>query len=199
MLDLEAFINETNLDPITQAAIAHAQFETIHPYGDGNGRVGRVLVAWMLSKRLNVRVSPPISVQLSRDRGGYLSGLVLFQQGQSDPWVRWFAETVARSAESTIDMTVKVQALLSNWEDRLSHLRSDAVALRILAMFPERFVVTTHDVAEETGVSDRAARSALAELRACGVASQLQAPAVGSGRPHKLWIAPELVDLLSVW
>jgi Fic family protein len=192
MIDLELYINSQDVDPITQAAVAHAQFETIHPYGDGNGRVGRVLVAWMLAQRLELNSAPPLSTHLSRDRGGYLSGLVLFQQDQSDSWVRWFADTVARSATSSIAITNQVQELLAKWESLLGGMRSDAVARRILTLFPERFVVTAHDVVDATGVSDRSARSALEELHRRGITEQLVAHTESLGRPAKLWVAPEL-------
>jgi Fic family protein len=188
MNDLVMFINDRTFDPISQAAIAHAQFETIHPYGDGNGRVGRVLIAWMLTKRLELRVAPPVSVHLSRDRGGYLSGLVMFQQGQIDPWIRWFADTVARAATSASEIALG--------ESQLSHLRSDAVARRILPLFPERYVVTSADVVTAKGVSGRAARAALAELKRIGICEELFISPARVGRPEKLWVSPELAALL---
>ena len=77
MDDLVTFTNSAEPDVVTQAAVSHAQFETIHPYGDGNGRIGRLLVLWTLARRLDVSVPPPTSVLIARDPGGYLSGLVL--------------------------------------------------------------------------------------------------------------------------
>ena len=196
MNDLAMFINDTSIDPITQAAIAHAQFETIHPYGDGNGRVGRVLISWMLARRLDLRVAPPVSVHVSRDRGGYLSGFVIFQKGLVDPWVRWFADTVARAATSLNEVSLSVLSLLTHWESQLAHLRSDSVARKILTLFPEHYVVTSDDVVKSTGVSDRAARSALAELGRIGICEELLINRNGVGRPQKLWIAPELAATL---
>ncbi len=57
--DLFAFVARDDLDPVTQAAVAHAQFETIHPFADGNGRLGRVLIGWILTRRLQVTIPPP--------------------------------------------------------------------------------------------------------------------------------------------
>ncbi|MGH9039889.1 MAG: Fic family protein, partial [Acidimicrobiia bacterium] len=77
MDDLITFANLDVLDPITHAAVVHAQFEVVHPFADGNGRVGRVLIARLLRDRLGVSVPPAVSAQFARDVGGYLSGLVL--------------------------------------------------------------------------------------------------------------------------
>lgn len=86
MDDLLVFIAREDLDAVTQAAVAHAQFETIHPFADGNGRIGRVMIGWMLCHRLGLRYPPPISLQMARDVGGYQAGLTLFRQDQVDFW-----------------------------------------------------------------------------------------------------------------
>ena len=70
MEDLIAFANDDTLDPVTQAAVLHAQFESIHPYGDGNGRIGRVLIGWVLARRLGISVPPPVSVVIVAIPGG---------------------------------------------------------------------------------------------------------------------------------
>ena len=91
-------------DPVAHAAVVHAQFETIHPYGDGNGRLGRLLVLWVLARRLAVAVPPPVSVLIARDPGGYLSGLHWFRVGELTPWVEWFAGVVAQAALSSLGL-----------------------------------------------------------------------------------------------
>lgn len=95
--DLERFVLRDDLDPIAQAAIAHAQFELIQPFGDGNGRVGRVLVAWVLTTRLSLVTAPPVSVAIAMDVGGYMAGLAWYRRGDLDRWVQWFADAVRRS------------------------------------------------------------------------------------------------------
>jgi len=87
LADLVSFVNRTDVDPIAHAAIAHAQFEVIHPFGDGNGRVGRVLISWLLTRRLQLVTPPPVSARLAADRDGYLAGLALFRLGHHQPWV----------------------------------------------------------------------------------------------------------------
>ena len=79
--DLCKFCNQEDLSPLVQAAIAHAQFETIHPFEDGNGRAGRALVQGLLRRRgLAPGFVPPISVALARDKGRYIRGLTFFRE-----------------------------------------------------------------------------------------------------------------------
>ena len=75
------------------------QFEAIHPYADGNGRLGRILVTRALRRAdLTRRTTVPVSAAIARDPGGYLSGLVQFEQGRAGPWIRWFAEVAEKAA-----------------------------------------------------------------------------------------------------
>jgi hypothetical protein len=112
------------------------------------------LLAWILVRRLDLNSSPLLIKQLSRDRGEHLSGLMLLQQVQIDSWVRCFADTVARSATSTVEITNKSSRVAHEMGVAPIGMRSDAVARRILTLFPERSVVIAHDVVVATGVGD---------------------------------------------
>jgi len=107
--DLIAYVSRVDVDPVAQAAISHAQFEIIHPFGDGNGRIGRVLVAGVLTRRLALLVPPPVSVAIAADVAGYSSGLVLFRLGDHRRWITWFADAVASGGRAQ-------RALISNVE-----------------------------------------------------------------------------------
>ena len=90
--DLVAYVNRDDVDPVSQAAIAHAQFEVIHPFADGNGRVGRVLVAWILVRRLALVTPPPVSACIAADVGGYAVGARAVPHGRPrrvGSLVRW--------------------------------------------------------------------------------------------------------------
>ncbi len=114
--DLVAFVAREDIDPVAQAAIAHAQFEIIHPFADGNGRVGRVLIAWILARRLALLSPPPVSVAIATDVGGYSSGLTLFRLGDLDAWVQWFAEAIRRAARAQRELVTALEELESPLE-----------------------------------------------------------------------------------
>lgn len=196
MGDLVAYVNRQDVDPITQAAVAHAQFETIHPYADGNGRIGRVLVGWLLARRLGVEVPSPVSVFMARDRGGYLAGLTLYRAGRIDQWVAWFAEVVARSSLAMIELVDQVTRLLERLALRLTDTRADAASHRLLRLLPGLPLLSSALVAERLGISERAARSALQLLAEVGILVPTDLARHGRGRPAQWWMATEVVELI---
>ncbi|HEX2039685.1 MAG TPA: Fic family protein [Acidimicrobiales bacterium] len=199
MDDLVALANRDDLDPVTQAAVVHGQFETIHPYGDGNGRIGRVLVLWVLARRTGVEVPPPVSVHIARDPGGYLSGLHWFRIGEVERWVRWFAGVVEGAGHAAVEWAEEVTAVLADWRARVADLRRDATARKVLELLPAHPVISARVVAEEWGVSERAARTALDQLVERAVLQPHGALRRGPGRPAQCWAAPALLDLVGNW
>jgi Fic family protein len=199
MEDLVLFANDDNLDPVTQAAVLHAQFETIHPFGDGNGRIGRVLIGWLLARRLGVALPPPVSVLIARDPGGYLAGLTLFRLGQLDPWVEWFATALDRSSEAAGALIARSEKLLDDWRVRLAGVRADAAARGVVAILAEYPVVSAAVVAAELGISRRASQTALATLAERGILTRYYPDVTGRGRPTQYWVAHELIALVAGW
>lgn len=199
MKDLVTFANRTDLDPVTQAAALHAQFETIHPYGDGNGRLGRVLISWLLARKLHVALPPPVSVLIARDPGGYLSGLFQYREGSLEAYIGWFADVVTRAGDASVVLGERVRSLLELWERRVEPLRSDAAARRLMQLLPEHPVINAAIAAQRLGISERAARNALESLASHRIVSPAEISTAATGRPRAWWIAPELVDLVGAW
>jgi Fic family protein len=196
--DLLGWVNREDLDPVAQAAIAHAQFEIIHPLADGNGRIGRVLVAWLLVRRLALLVPPPLSVVIAQDVGGYAAGLVLFRLGDHRAWVRWFADAVIRGGRAQRELVARVGVLQLDWTGRLatSGQRRDAVAHQVLTLLPRHLVLTSSVVADELGVSPRAALQALRDLAQIDVLAEVGTmPSSTRGKPARLFTARELLGL----
>lgn len=200
MADLIRYINTTEPDPITQAAVAHAQFETIHPYGDGNGRIGRVLVGWILRRRRAVdRYPPPVSVPMLRDAGGYLSGLYEFRDGDPIRWIDWFAARTAAAAVAAGDLYQQLDELARRWKTGLDDVRADSVAHRIVDLLPLYPVISTAQVAGSCEVSRRAALTGLELLERRGILVEFEAPSAGRGRPARWWIATDLATAVQRW
>lgn len=202
LADLIDFCTLTTGDPVAQAAIAHAQFEVIHPFADGNGRIGRILIAWILTRRLSLITPPPVSTAIAGDIGGYSSGLTLFRMGQLDPWVQWFARGLSRSGAAQSAMVVEVEALQRRWREQLAAprpgraLRSDSTAWRVLDLLPGQLLLTSRTVADELGTTPQSAVSALEHLAECGVLVEHASPSSGvRGRPRRLFVCPELLAL----
>lgn len=201
--DLVAYVNGADADPVGVAAIAHAQFELIHPFADGNGRVGRVLIAWVLARRLSLVTPPPVSTRIAADVGGYGSGLVLFRLGDHERWVRWFADAVSGAGRAQQELVAAAQELRRAWDDRLRspregtrRLRSNAAAWRALDLVPRHLVLTGPLVARELGVPLKSANAALHDLVDAGVlVDHGSLPAAGRGRPRRLYTSPELLSL----
>jgi Fic family protein len=202
LADLVSFANRTDVDPIAQAAIAHAQFEVIHPFGDGNGRVGRVLISWLLTRRLQLLTPPPVSARLAADRDGYLAGLALFRLGHLEPWVVWFADAAAGAGRAQRALVEHVDELTESWRTRLAAPargkppHRDALAWEILDLLPRHLVLSAALVAERTSRQVRAARDALQTLVAAGVlVEHVPGPPRPEGRPARLYVSPELLGL----
>lgn len=201
--DLVAYVNRDDVDPVSQAAIAHAQFEIIHPFADGNGRVGRVLIAWLLVRRLSLVTPPPVSTRIAADVSGYGSGLVLFRMGDHNTWVRWFADAVSGAGRAQQELVASVERLQREWRDRLAvpregakRLRSNAAAWRVLDLLPRLLVLTGPRVATELAIPLKSANAALRDLVDAGVLVEHgTVQAKGRGRPSRLYTSAELLGL----
>lgn len=195
--DLVVFANRVDIEPVLQAAIVHAQFELIHPFADGNGRIGRLLVDWVLSRRLGLVAPPGISSVIVGDIGGYLSGLTLFRIGDLDAWVSWFASVVTRSSQRQLGLVQAIDELKARWRAQLL-ARSDSSAWNTLSLIPRHLVLDSRVVAAELGISPRAALSALEALRESGILEEHSRP-IGKGRPSRLFVSSELLALVDVF
>ena len=201
--DLIAYVNRDDIDPVSQAAIAHAEFEIIHPFADGNGRVGRVLVAWILVRRLSLVTPPPVSARIAADVGGYGAGLVLFRLGDHNAWVRWFADAVSGAGRAQQELVASVERLQREWRERLGapraesrRVRSDAAAWRVLDLLPGRLVLTGPIVASELAIPLKSANAALGELVDAGILLEHgTVRGSGRGRPSRLYTSAELLGL----
>ena len=171
-MDLCAFCDDEGLPPLVQAAIAHAQFETIHPFDDGNGRTGRALIQIILRRRgLAPAFVPPISVILARDKGRYIKGLTLFREDRLAEWLDIFAVAANHAAGLAIRYGLRVGELQQAWRQKLgehSNPRSDAGAWAIIDMLPAHPIITVPVAVAATRRTKPAVTNAIAELERAG-------------------------------
>lgn len=191
--DLTRFLNRDDLPAVVQAAIAHAQFETIHPFVDGNGRVGRCLIHVVLRRReLAPRVVPPISIVLATNAKAYVAGLTRYRDGDPVGWTRSFASTCRLAAVASTDLAERIGDLLSSWRERAGTPRRGSSAARLIDLLPAYPIIDVATAQQALAVSNEAARLALTSLEARGVVRQITA-----GRYRRAWAAEDLFELLN--
>jgi Fic family protein len=165
LVDLCEFIERDDLSPVAQAAIAHAQFETIHPFGDGNGRIGRCLIQVIFRRRgLAPRHVPPISIALAAAKDTYIAGIEAFRDGQVDSWVRYFARATEQAAHHSRGFTAEVEGIQEDWRREIAPVRADAAALALIELLPRHPVITAALAEAEIGRSRRATITGLERL-----------------------------------
>lgn len=178
MDDLAGWAVRTDVPAVAQAAIAHAQFETIHPYIDGNGRVGRALTHLVLRRRHVVRDSiAPVSIAALADRDGYLDGLRRYEHGDVDGFVAWFARSCVIAAAASRQLQHDLGVLRDEWRalPTVSRARSDATIRRLVDQQLEHPVTCAAHAAQRCDVSHEAARNALEQLVDAGVLNRTTA------------------------
>lgn len=197
--DLAAFTDRVDVSPLAQAAVAHAQFETIHPYPDGNGRIGRALVyrSWAY-RGLTAAINPPISRVLVENRDAYVDGLTAYREGDVDSWLGFFFEVVQSAALYTHSLGQRVEALTETWLGRLAGTHDDALVRRLVAGLSANPILTASEIGERHQVTERGARAALDDLVQRGILTFRPFRRAKRGRPTKVYEATELFDLLDI-
>jgi Fic family protein len=192
--DLCEYANRSDVPPLVQAAVVHVQFETVHPFVDGNGRVGRSLIGSILARREVCReVIPPISLALSRQSDEYVDALTAwrFQEGGARHWITLLARATEDAALASARLAAQVADLQERWREEAGRPRADSAAAAVIDLLPAYPILDAQKVAEMTGRSEVAARNALNHLQEAGVLQQ-----VTVGKRNRMWESTGLFALV---
>lgn len=182
------------LSVITRMAIAHVQFESIHPFIDGNGRVGRILLPLMLA----AEGYPPayLAGYLKNNQRDYYDALAGVQlKDKWTDWVRFFAIGVEVAAQESIRTGLALERVLSNWKEAVGNLklRSHHVLHRLPELIIGTPVLTAHSVKDALDISFPAASSALKKMEEMGILSLRE-----QHRRNRVFVAKEVIDILNI-
>ena len=198
--DLVAYLNSTEHPAVIQASVAHAQFETIHPFNDGNGRTGRALIHTILNARGLARGAVPVSTALVAKLSRYYEALNATRvvcdaddsQTRSAGLTRWlslFCEACSEAERSATTAAALAADVAARWEDRTS-FRSGSGAAALLKVLNSMPVFDTEMVADRLGVTRKAARSAIASLERAQIVEPV------GGRRNRRFRVPDIIELL---
>lgn len=196
LADLCEAINEDHLPPIVQAGLVHAQFETIHPFHDGNGRTGRALIHVVLGRRgMTPQYVPPISIVLASNKDSYIRGLSNFKEGELNDWLTTFASAATQSAILASAYLNEVEKLQNDWRMELraaGNPRADAAAWKIIDALPAHPMITVAVAVAAVGRTKAAVSEAMAQLELAGVLIR-----ESQGQRNRTWEARGLLNLLT--
>lgn len=166
LADLERFLHEDGLPLLIRIALAHYQFEAIHPFLDGNGRVGRLLIPLILIDRGVLQVPLLyVSAFLEREREAYYDLLLATSQhGDPEPWLRFFLRAVAASARDAEERTVRLVELQARVREDLLRQPTSMSIVRLGELLASRPIVTVTQTAEMLGVRFPTAQRAVDAL-----------------------------------
>src|SRR5438128_1997950 len=190
--DLCAFANREDIPAVIQAAIAHAQFETIHPFHDGNGRVGRALIlAIIRRRRIAPRYLPPVSLALAGEADRYVAGLTSWRNSDEEDWFTVFIDAVYRAATGARGFAGRVAELQRRWIEQAGNPRRGSGPLGLIELLPSQPIINVKTAAQLLGGSEERARLAILRLEQGGVLRQ-----TAVGRRNRAWECVGLFDLL---
>jgi Fic family protein len=188
----EKFLHESKLPPLVTIALAHYQFEAIHPFLDGNGRVGRLLITLFLTER-EILPTPLLylSAFFEASRRDYYDGLRgVSERGAWNDWLEYFLLGVARMSEDALSRATRINQLMAQWQQKVSG-ESTNNPLRLVDLLGANPFITTKGAAETLGIAFTTAQRAIDRLDRAGIVKQ-----VGEAKRGRVYCANSLLEIL---
>lgn len=186
--DLIDYLNRDDVPVMVQAAIAHAQFESIHAFTDGNGRIGRALVSATLRRRGVTRHTVvPIASGLLAKRDDYFAALGEYRRGKPAPLIELFARSAHAAAVCSRDSIARIKALPDEWNTEL-HPRAGSAVASLIPAFYDHPVMASAEIEQRSGASEQQTYKAITQLANAGFIQEI------TGRKRdRVWVAAELL------
>ena len=192
MADLVRFAARNDMHPVVHAAIAHAQFETIHPFVDGNGRIGRLLIHRLLNAQIATETTPvPVAHGLLHDPNGYVGGLTAYRRGDLDEWITVFASAVVDGARAAVRIVDRISGIASDHRERVRTRKGSAVS-QILNGLLHTPAITASEIQAIYKLTPGRASQILHQLADAGVV-RLSDHRAGRSR---VWVAHDVIDAI---
>ena len=188
----ERFLHDDSVPPLVHAALMHSQFEAIHPFLDGNGRVGRLLITLLLVSR-DIIPSPLLylSAYFEATRDEYYARLLgVTERGEWDEWLAYFLRGVVVQSEDAVDRIQRIDDLFVLWRRQLASGRS-RFPERVLDLFAENPFWTVRNIADRLDVAFTTAQRAIDRLEMVGIVTR-----VGEARRNRVYCAADVLDIL---
>jgi Fic family protein len=192
--DLIRFAKRSDIAVLPHIAIAHAQFETIHPFSDGNGRCGRALVQSMLrNKRLTRQVTVPVSAGLLSDTSSYFHALTAYRDGDPAPIVQRLSEASMLAVINGRQLVADLQTISGKWASQITARRGSAVH-RVADLLIKRPVVNAQLVSDQLDIAISNVYRYLDPL----VEAKIIVEFTDQAR-NRAWCAPEVLGALDAF
>lgn len=190
--DLVAYMNRDDVPVLTQASIAHAQFESIHPFTDGNGRIGRVLINTILRRRgATTHVVVPLASALVAHRDRYFDLLDHYRHGSVAPLQDSFAAATRIAASEARATAVRLAELPAEWDEQVGKVRAGSAMSMLLKILPAQPVLSAEDACNAVASAESSVYSAIDRLHAAGVLKPLT-----ERKRNQVWGAVAILDEL---
>lgn len=189
----EKFLHERMLPPLVHVALAHYQFEAIHPFLDGNGRVGRLLITLQLCER-NILPAPLLylSAFFEATRSDYYAGLrAVSERGDWEGWVQYFLNGIARQSEDALSRAERINHLLTDWRTKLSGRAGTKVAHQMLDMIGGNPFLTPRGAEAKLSLAYNTVMRAIEQLENLKVLKK-----VSEAKRDRVYCAKAILDIL---
>lgn len=189
MADLMQFARRRDLPALAQIAVAHAQYETVHPFLEVNGRTGRAIMQAMLRRAdITRNIAVPLSAGFLQDTAGYFDALTKYRMGRIEPIVDVTSRAAFASVANSRELIDDLSAVRQSWAARGSS-RQGSSARRLIPLLERQPVINSRSAIEFLRVTAPNAQLAIDRLVSDGILTQ-----VGSGRRNRVWAAREVID-----